>query len=152
AREEGSELVIGAVSVLRPEKRLDLLMEAFARVRSTERGIRLLIVGSGESLGQLEEKRRQMDLEKACVLEPAKSDVPNWLHRMDVFVLASNSESFPNALLEAMACGCCVIGSAVGGVPELIRDQENGLLFQSGDVDDLAAKLTTVIRWKDLRT
>jgi len=49
-------------------------------------------------------------------------------------------------LLEAMACGCCVIGSRVGGIPELIANEESGLLFQPGNTDDLVAKLTALIQ------
>ena len=56
-----------------------------------------------------------------------------------------------NALLEAMACGCCVVGSRVGGTPELIGEDERGLLFRSGDAEDLAGKLELLIRNATLR-
>jgi glycosyltransferase involved in cell wall biosynthesis len=144
-------LVIGSLCVLRKEKRLDLLMDAFARVRGLRPGMKLLIVGSGELLAELERHRQDLGIAEACVLEPAKSEVVDWLRAMDIFVLSSDSESFPNALLEGMACGCCVVGSNVGGVAELIQDRENGLLFRSGDVDDLVTKLTEVIQSADLR-
>jgi glycosyltransferase involved in cell wall biosynthesis len=60
---------------------------------------------------------------------------------LGVFVLSSRSEAFSNVLLEAMACGCSVIGSLVGGIPELIVNEENGLLFEPGNAGELAAKL-----------
>lgn len=113
--------------------------------------MKLLIVGSGELLPEVEKQRDRLGIAQDCVLEPAKSEVADWLRGMDIFVLSSDSESFPNALLEAMACGCCVIGSKVGGVPELIQDRENGLLFHSGDAEDLAAKLTEAIQSRELR-
>jgi L-malate glycosyltransferase len=144
-------LIIGTLCVLRREKRLDLLMDAFARVRGLCPGMKLLIVGSGELLPVLEEHRQKLGIAEDCIMEPAKSEVADWLRAMDVFVLCSDSESFPNALLEAMACGCCAIGSEVGGVPELIQDRENGLLFVSGDIDDLAAKLTEAIQSHEFR-
>jgi glycosyltransferase involved in cell wall biosynthesis len=65
--------------------------------------------------------------------------------------LSSRSEAFPNALLEAMACGRCVVGSRVGGVPEMIGNDERGLLFRSGDARDLAQKLTVLIADEHLR-
>jgi len=64
---------------------------------------------------------------------------------MDIFVLCSYSECLPNALLEAMACGCSVVASSVGGIPEVIGRNERGLLFPAGDVDALAAQLTKLI-------
>jgi glycosyltransferase involved in cell wall biosynthesis len=148
---QGATLVIGSLCVLRKEKRLDLLMDAFARVRSLCPGMKLLIVGSGELLPEIEKQRQELGISEDCVLEPAKAEVVDYLRAMDIFVLSSDSESFPNALLEAMACGCCVIGSNVGGVPELIQDGENGLLFRTGDVNDLVAKLARVIQSRELR-
>jgi glycosyltransferase involved in cell wall biosynthesis len=62
-----------------------------------------------------------------------------------VFVLPSNSEAFSNALLEAMGCGCCPVGSRVGGTPELIRHGEWGLLFEPGNVHELADGLCKLV-------
>jgi glycosyltransferase involved in cell wall biosynthesis len=60
---------------------------------------------------------------------------------MDIFVLPSLSESFSNALMEAMASGCAVIASRAGGNPELVIPGETGLLFEAGQSDELAAAL-----------
>jgi glycosyltransferase involved in cell wall biosynthesis len=60
---------------------------------------------------------------------------------MDIFALTSETESFPNALLEAMATGRCVVASNVGGVPELVRDGVNGLLFDAGNAEQLADRI-----------
>lgn len=144
-------LVIGSVCALRKEKRMDLLLDAFARLRASRPGIRLLIVGSGDLLAALEQQRDRLGLGADCVFAPSQVDVAPWLRKMDVFVLCSDSESFPNALLEAMASGCCVIGSRVGGVPELIEDGRSGLLFEPGDAADLAAKLARVTDDENLR-
>jgi glycosyltransferase involved in cell wall biosynthesis len=67
------------------------------------------------------------------------------MRALDIYVMSSETESFPNALLEAMACGCAVIGSRVGGIPELITDGVSGLLFESKNVEDLAAALGKLI-------
>jgi glycosyltransferase involved in cell wall biosynthesis len=143
--------VIGAVCVLRPEKALDLLQEAFARVRHLKPDMKLLIVGSGPELARLDANSRRLGIEDDCVFVPATLVVPQFLRAFDIFVLCSHSEAFSNGLLEAMACGCSVVGSRVGGTPELIGNDERGLLFQRGDASDLAAKLTTLIENEQLR-
>lgn len=146
-----ARIIIGAVCALRPEKRLDLLLAAFARIQPAHPGARLLIVGSGPMLESLQNQARDLAIETFCHFEPSKTDVAEWMRSIDVFVMASRSESFPNALLEAMACGCCAIGSRVGGVPELISDGQSGLIFESENVDDLAQKLELVAADPQLR-
>ena len=146
-----ASFVIGTVCVLRSEKALDLLQDAFARVRHLRSGMKLMIVGSGPELPKLEANRRRLGLHDDCVFVPATPLVPQFLRDFSIFVSCSTSEAFSNTILEAMACGCCVIGSRVGGTPELIGDDERGLLFRSGDAGDLAAKLTTLIQNESLR-
>jgi glycosyltransferase involved in cell wall biosynthesis len=70
---------------------------------------------------------------------------------IDVFVLPSLSEGLSNALMEAMACGSCVIASNVGGNPELITDGVTGLLFPSQDRDALIERLHATLADADLR-
>ena len=77
--------------------------------------------------------------------------MPSLLRALDIFVLCSRSEAFSNALLEAMACGCCAVGTEVGGTPELIGRNERGLLCRPDDPDDLAAKLAVLIQDEALR-
>jgi L-malate glycosyltransferase len=148
----GASLVIGTVCGLRAEKRVELLVDAFAKAYSLRPGMKLAVVGSGVMLPKLEKQAARLGIREACVFQPATSDIPPWLQAMDIFVLPSDSEAFSNALLEAMACGCCPVGSRVGGMPELIEHGERGLLFQSGDSTDLAAKLTEVIKDDELRS
>jgi L-malate glycosyltransferase len=140
-----AELVIGTICALRPEKRVDLLISAFAQIRHLRPGLKLLIVGSGTLLESLQALAASLDLQEQCVFEPATTDVSNWMRAIDIFGLPSDSEAFSNALLEAMASGCCPIGSRVGGTPELIEHERTGLLFERGNVSDLSAKLAMAI-------
>jgi glycosyltransferase involved in cell wall biosynthesis len=73
------------------------------------------------------------------------------MRAIDVFVLPSRSEAFSNALLEAMACGCCPVGSRVGGMPELIKHGEHGFLFDPESPGELAEQLTKLALNPDLR-
>jgi len=138
------EVVIGTICALRPEKRIDWLIDAFAQVRQQVPNARLLIVGGGQMRDSLERRAQDAGIAAVTRFEPATTDVASWLRRIDVFALTSETESFPNALLEAMACGRCVVASRVGGVSEMVDDGVNGLLFERGDVTQLAAKLALV--------
>ena len=146
-----ASLVIGAVCVLRPEKALDLVQEGFARIRHLKQGMKLVIVGSGPELPRLEANSQRLGLLNDCEFVPATPLVPQFLRAFDIFVSCSNSEAFSNTIMEAMACGCGVVGSRVGGTPELIGNDERGLLFQSGNACDLAEKLATLIGNPQLR-
>ena len=146
----GAPLVVGTVCALRPEKGLLILQEGFARARKPA-GTKLLIVGSGEELPRLEDNARRLGIADDSVFVPATPDVPRWLRAIDIFALPSFSEAFSNSLLEAMACGCAVVGSRVGGTPELIGEEERGLLFQRGEAADLGRKLSILVEQQSLR-
>ncbi len=144
-------LVIGTVCVLRPEKRLEILQQAFARVRATIPGAKLLIVGSGPELETLRANSSQLGIGDACIFAPAVAHVAPFMRAIDIFVSCSHSEAFSNSILEAMACGCAIIGSRVGGTPELIGDDERGLLFSSGNVEELSERICQLIQNINLR-
>jgi L-malate glycosyltransferase len=146
-----ASLVIGAVCVLRPEKQLEMLIEAFAPLCSLKSGLKLLIVGSGPELPKLQAKARQLGTEEDCVFTPAVRAVAPYLRSIDIFVSCSYSEAFSNSILEAMACGCCPVGSRVGGTPELIADGERGFLFENGKTQELFAKLALLVQNDELR-
>jgi glycosyltransferase involved in cell wall biosynthesis len=147
-----ASFVIGTVCVLRPEKALDLLQEAFARVRHLKPGMKLLLVGSGNEFANLQANAARLGIAADTVFVPAAREVAMWMRALDIYVLPSKSEAFSNSLLEAMACGCAVIGSRVGGTPEMIGTEgDRGFLFESGNVGDLAAKFEQLIMNDNLR-
>jgi glycosyltransferase involved in cell wall biosynthesis len=147
-----ASIVIGTVCALRPEKALSLLQEAFSQVLHLDPGMKLVFVGSGPQLSLLQKNASRLGIENSNVFIPAADDVATWLRSMNIFVSASISEAFSNALLEAMACGCSVVGSRVGGTPELIgNNEERGFLFKSGNVADLVDKLSRLIINPNLR-
>jgi glycosyltransferase involved in cell wall biosynthesis len=85
------------------------------------------------------------------VFHVSSSDVAACLSAIDIFVLPSLTEGLSNSLMEAMACGSCVIASNVGGNPELITDGVTGLLFPSQDRDALIERLYATLADADLR-
>jgi len=146
-----ASLVVGVVCVLRPEKGLETLLDAFAEVHDIEPGMKLAVVGSGPCLADLQERARSLGILEQCVFEPATPRVAAWLAGMDIFVLPSISEALSNSLMEAMACGCAVAASRVGGNPELVTDGETGMLFAPRDPAALAQILRVLIRDPALR-
>ena len=133
--------LIGTVCALRREKGLPALIRAFAAVLSVRPGARLMIVGSGPEQAALRQLASALGVEGACHFQPAVSGVVPWLRVLDIFVLPSREEALSNAIIEAMACGICVVASEVGGNPELIGQNERGLLFPIGDDAALAGIL-----------
>jgi glycosyltransferase involved in cell wall biosynthesis len=147
-----ADFVIGCVCVLRPEKSLGTLLQAFSMVRHDRPGMKLVLVGSGPELEPLRKLSTELGIDGQCLFCPATDDVPSWLRALDIFVLPSVSEAFSNSLMEAMACGCCAIASNVGGNPELVRHGETGLLFDCGSAAGLARNLRLTLADDALRS
>jgi glycosyltransferase involved in cell wall biosynthesis len=137
--------VIGSTAVLRPEKGAGTLIEAFAPIARRYPSVGLLLVGGGPMQSQLEARAVELGIAEQCHFAGPVSDVAPWLRRMDMFVLPSLSEALSNSLLEAMAVGCAVVASDVGGNPELVRDGDTGRLFRAGDAADLAGVLQDLV-------
>jgi glycosyltransferase involved in cell wall biosynthesis len=142
---EGASVVIGTVCVMRPEKNLALLLEAFATVAEGRRDLRLFLVGGGAEEAALRALADKLGIVENCVFHAATPDVAACLSAMDIFVLPSVSEGLSNSLMEAMACGCCAIASNVGGNPELVTHGTTGLLFPSRDRAALIEQLSAVV-------
>src|SRR6185295_14850716 len=135
----------------RPEKSLATLVEAFAEVLKHDPRLKLLLVGDGPVKEQVRQHVRELGIHASTVFQPATRDVPRWMRSIDIFVLPSLFEAFSNALMEAMASGCAVVASNVGGNPELVTDHETGLLYPAADTAALAERLTELINNAELR-
>jgi glycosyltransferase involved in cell wall biosynthesis len=138
---ERGTIVVGCVCVLRPEKSLETLVEAFARIEPRGKNLKLRIVGEGAVRGDLEMLGKRLGLNGCFAIEDATDQVAECMREIDIFVLPSRSEGLSNSLMEAMACGCAPVASNVGGNPELVRHEQTGLLFEAGNVEDLATQI-----------
>ena len=119
------------------------LLEALSRARATGADIRLLASGqtAADERDELDRRIESLHLAPYVVDVGERADHLALLGAADAFVLPSYREGFPMALLEAMACGLPVLATEVGGISELIQDDENGLLVRPGDIDALAEGL-----------
>jgi glycosyltransferase involved in cell wall biosynthesis len=142
--------VIGTVGRLTPVKRQDLLLRAFARVREQVPEARLLLVGDGPLLEQLQGLAAELGVGGATHFAGYQPEPQRYLHLIDVFALTSASEGIPQALLEASAAGIPSIASQVGGIPEVIEEGRSGLLFPSGDQGALTGGILALLTEADL--
>ncbi len=141
------DLLIGTVCVLRLEKNIPLLLRSFADLRRMQPSVplKLLVVGSGALEQELQVLAAELGIAADTTFVPARQDVERWYRALDIFVLPSFSEAFPNAVLEAMASGCATVATRVGGIPELITHGETGLLFENRSQSDLTAQLHRLV-------
>lgn len=131
------EIAIGAVGRLEPQKRFDLLLEAFAVIHQRRANTRLFIVGDGSERDRLAKQVRTLGLQTSCTLVGHTNDVRPSHHAFDLFVQSSDYEGTPNAVLEAMALETPVVATAAGGTAELVHDGVHGRVVPVGDIDRL---------------
>ena len=142
-------LYVGRVESTSRWKGLHVLVDALPRLRELVPQVRLEIVGDGDDLVTLQ--KRAADLGVGDIVDWAgrvdHAELPERYRRAGVTVLPSltESESFGMALAEAMACGCPVVGSAVGGIPFVVRDGVDGRLVPPGDPVALADAIAGVL-------
>jgi glycosyltransferase involved in cell wall biosynthesis len=138
--------VVGAVGGLRPEKGLDVLVEAAAALARRHPRLKVLIAGEGPERGRLQAKIEGLELQETVIMLGIRSDVPDVLAALDVAVLSSDYEGSPLALMEYMAAGKPVVASNVGGVPDMIEHEVSGLLVPPRDPPRLAAAIHRLLR------
>ena len=145
------QLVI-SVGRLEPEKNYPALVEAIGKIGQTFPGVRCLIAGDGTRRRDLVTQVESLHLGDRVVLPGSRKDIPDLVGAADVFVLPSLKEGLPLALLEAMASGRAVVVTSVGGMAEVIRDGENGLVVPPGSPNRLAEAISRLLAERDLRT
>jgi glycosyltransferase involved in cell wall biosynthesis len=141
---EPEAIVLTHVGRFAPPKNHALLIEAFAQVRA-HTPLYLLLVGGGELEDAVRQQVAGLGLQERVRFLGVRADVPAILNASDLFVLSSRWEGNPLSVMEAMAAGLPVVSTAVGGVPELVREGETGLLVPSGDAAALARALQALV-------
>ncbi len=138
------EPILAHLSNFRPVKRVEDVIEVFARVRR-EHPAKLLLIGDGPERANAEWLVREKNLSEDVHFLGKQNQVHEKLSLADVFLLPSSMESFGLAALEAMACEVVVIATRVGGLPEVITDGEDGFLFEVGDVEGMANQVRALL-------
>jgi glycosyltransferase involved in cell wall biosynthesis len=142
-----------AVGQLEARKGHAILVEAVSLIARDGGSARLTIVGEGPERSALERLAAELGIAERLSLPGAvgHDEISEYLHGADLFCMPSFAEGIPVALMEAMACGLPVVASRIMGIPELVEDGVSGTLVTPGDVEVLAAALTTQLDDGDLR-
>ena len=147
-----NDLIVGSVGRLSPEKGHRFLLQAFAILRDKDVHAHLIIVGDGTHRRVLETEASRLGIAADTSFVGYQRKPSELMGLFDVLVMPSLREGLPWVILEALSVALPVVASRVGGIPEMIRHGEHGLLTTPGDASDLFAKLITLLEDGSLRT
>lgn len=137
--------VIGTVAVFRAQKRLDHWLDVSGRVREAVPEAHFLVVGDGPLRAEVEAGIQSRGLNGFVHLAGLQEETQPYFAAFDAYLMTSEFEGLPIALLEAMAMGVPPVVTAVGGMPELVRDGEDGFVRPFGAVPEIAEALVQVV-------
>lgn len=152
-KEFGPRKVLIHISNFRTVKRVRDIVQVFARVNKEVPSV-LVMVGDGPDRSAAEEEAKSLGVENEVHFLGKIDLIAPLLASADLFLLATNSESFGLSALEALSTGVPVIGTNAGGLPEVVKNGETGILCGVGDVDGMAAGALELLRdekrWKEM--
>jgi len=142
--------VIGLGARLSKQKGITYLLQAMSSILKELPDLTLVIVGQGECRGELEDESKKLGLEQSVIFTGPRLDMPEVLKAFDLFVLPSLFEGLPMVLLEAMAAGCPIVATDVGGNHTAISNGVNGSLVEAADSEAFAKEVIKVLSDKEL--
>jgi glycosyltransferase involved in cell wall biosynthesis len=143
--------VVGWIGRMTGVKRTDVLLRGFRTLREDGVDAVLCMVGDGPDRESVEQLADELGIVRDCLFTGYQEDVGPFFAAFDVFVLTSGNEGTPVTAIEALAAGCPVVATRVGGVPDVVTDGEDGFLVSPAAVDELAGRLADLARDPDLR-
>lgn len=145
-----SHKVVGIVGRLHSIKGHSYFLEAAQQVLREFRDVTFLVIGDGELMTSLREQSKNLGIDENVIFMGYCEDIPSLLFEIDVKVIASLSEGVPLTLFEAMAAGCAIVSTNVGGLGEIIVDGEMGFLVPPRNSKALAEKIMLLLKNPDL--
>lgn len=133
-----NSVVIGNIAVFREQKCIPEWIQAFKKISQEHVDVYGLLVGAGPEEKKIQDLIKEEGLEGKIVLPGLQEDTVSFFSAMDIFMMSSEFEGLPVALLEAMSMECAIVSTRAGGVVEAVRDGHDGLLCQVGDWKELA--------------
>lgn len=144
------EKVLVSVGRLEKQKNHLMLINAFANIHKEFPDYKLIIYGEGSLRSELEETIKKLNLDDYVLLPGIEDDIKEKIYKASLFILSSDYEGMPNALIEAMVLGipCISTDCPCGGPRELIVDEKNGFLTEMGNVELLSNKIKSILKNK----
>jgi glycosyltransferase involved in cell wall biosynthesis len=138
-------LLLVTVAVLRPPKGIDRMLQALPAILDALPNAYYLIVGDGTHRQELETETKRLNLSERVIFAGMRKDIPTLLAASDLFVLPTLTEALPTVLAEAMAARLPIVASAVGGIPEMVADGENGFLVPPSQPSELSRACIVIL-------
>lgn len=129
-----------------PCKGVNVLLGAWSEVSKDFPDAKLVLLGNDPSMNDMKVMADALGISGSVVFQGRVTDVADFLHATDVFVLPSLQEGMPNSLLEAMACGLPVVATMIGGAVDLVEDRVSGILVSPNDTHALAESIKFLLR------
>lgn len=143
--------VIGVISRLEKVKGITYLLQAMPEILKKYPQLTLLVVGDGSERVALEEECLHLGIQRHVVFVGSRSDIPEIFQVLDIYALPSLSEGLPLGLLEAMAAGCPVVVSKVGGIPNVVEDNKTALLVEPEEISTLIHRTLELLSNRELK-
>ncbi len=150
-KRERDSVVFGIAARISPVKDMTTLVQAFSETVKKHPSARLLIAGDGEQEAEIRELAGRLCPGESICFVGWERDIDSFYHALDVNMLTSLSEGFPYALPEGGRMGCATIASCVGGVPDLIEHEVDGLLFEARNIRQLSEYMNRMIEQPEQR-
>ena len=144
--------LVGTVAALTDEKDLPTFIRAAKEISTALPQLHFVIVGDGPQLPVLQEQARNLQLEDRLHFMGRRNDVPLLLPQLSLFMFTSRMEGLGTSVLDAFACELPVVATAAGGIPEIVRNEETGLLAPVGDAASLATAAIRILSNPSLAT
>ncbi len=147
----GDRFAVGWIGRMTAVKRTDDVLVAFKRLRESGVDAVLCMVGDGPDRAGLEQRAHDLGIARETLFLGYQEKVAQFYAAFDALVLPSGNEGTPVSVIEALAAERPVVATRVGGVPDVVRDGEDGFLVEAGATDDLAERLSRLARDPELR-
>ena len=146
-----NKIIVGTIAELHPNKGLPYLIDAMSEVIKKHPDTTSVIIGDGQERNNLIDQIKNRGLDKSVFLAGFIDNAPDFLNAFDIFVLPSLKEGLPYVLLEAGLASLAIIATNVGGIPDIIKNNETGFLIPPKNTQSLAEAISFLIDNKDKR-
>lgn len=138
--------VVSTVAVFRPQKRLGRWLDIAEKIAARIPNVHFVLIGDGVDKPTIDAAARNL-LSRHRLSMPGLIEHPKeWLACTDVFLMSSDFEGMPLALLEAMSMGCVPVVTPVGGITRVVRDKQNGLVYAPQETEEAAARIVALLQ------